>query len=198
MTRAILLTALAAVALTGCNSTKIFRSEMLESIGPVDPTGMTVAVMASGTSEANVAEVEEAVAARISEGKATGVAAHTIVPAGASHEQLARALSDAGVDALVFLRLTGTTDTQVSREEPQFYGSLSSYYDTAWQTNPHYVSTRTYTTYEVEVVCYRVSDGKPFWKANTETFAPNSKKDFANGMTKAVAKTMRDQGLIAE
>jgi len=193
-----------AVLLTaGCSSTKFTKTEVAEGIGPVDFTGKKVAVMAVATSEDVRANVENAIVEEMNKRGIIGVASHTIIPLSEiSNSKKSKAvIAASGASALVYMKLVGmdkTTKYTADDYGQPHYGSLMSYYDHAWINDPVDITARTYVTYIVETICYRVSDQKMIWKGTSETFSPKNEESFAKEIIEAARKVMKKQGVLAD
>lgn len=192
---------LAMLAASGCSSTKFVSTHKTEGIGPIDLTGKKVAALVIHADEKARIEAEDALANEISKRGMTGVPAYTFLPSSdvGNKTKAKAAIKESGAEGLIICRLVGVEDT--TRYEPSFneayYGSMMSYHDYSWAHPYNPGIAKTYTTYSIETLCYRVSDEKLIWSGTSETFSPNSVKSLSRELVKEAGKVMKKQGLIA-
>lgn len=192
-------------SLVGCTGTKIIESTVLEDTGPVDLSGKTVAVLALTGDEAVRKAVENALVLEFGKRDIQGLASHTVIPSESARDQdqVKTALAASEADLLIVLDLLGTKEeTRYEVADPfdhyyhsTFYYSYSALYDHRYIHDP-FVWERTYTTYTVATLVYRMSDEKLVWKAISESFAPAGAKGFAREITRAASATLKKEGLL--
>lgn len=198
--------AICAAMLTGCTGTKILESTVLETVDPVDLSGKTIAVLALTGDEAMREDVENALVAELAAGDIHGLASHALVPAESARDTniVHAALAASGADVLIALDLLGIAeetrydvvdDFGYYYDSPFHYASYSALYDYRYIDHP-LTWARTYKTYTVAVMVYRMADEKLVWKAISESFAPSGAQDFAREITHAASAALQQDGLL--
>jgi hypothetical protein len=194
-----------AALLVGCTGTKIIETTVFENTGPVDLAGTRVAVLALAGEENMRKDVEGELVAELDKRGIEAVASYAVVPVYAPGDRGAvkAALTESGADLLVALDLLGTEEeTRYESADPYGDFYFSSYYNSYLALYDHYtfsspfVWERTYTTYIVATMIYRVADEELVWKAISESFAPAGTKGFAREITQAASEALRKDGLL--
>lgn len=184
----------------GCSGTKILESTVGNIEGPIDLTGQNVAILALTGDLKLRQEVENEFVELMADEGIVGLALHTVISGSDARDKdvVRAALAEAGADFVVALELLDT-------EEVTYYDTMSPYdsydasfytfYDYRYVTNP-FLWERTYTTFTVKTLVYRVEDGELVWKAVSESFAPGSPRTFAKELTAAAKKTLKREGVL--
>jgi hypothetical protein len=118
-----------------------------------------------------------------------------------SEEQVRGAIQGGSYDGVIVSRLLGVEkDTKYipprTYTVPRTYRGYYGYYGTTWDVvhEPGYYETQTILRLETNL--YDVESGDLVWSGQSETFDPNSVEDVIDSVTRAVARRLRDEGLI--
>ncbi len=118
-----------------------------------------------------------------------------------SEDQIRGAIDGGGYDGVIVTRLLGVEEETeyvpprsytVGRRYSGVYGYYGTTYDTVHE--PGYTTTRTVVRLETKL--YDVASGELVWSGQSETFDPDPLTEGIDSVTKAVAKRLREEGLI--
>ncbi|KZE27248.1 hypothetical protein [Crenobacter luteus] len=195
-----------ALLLAACASTTV-RSEWRD---PADAAGAVerLAVFVAARDGTTRAFVEGQLALRLAGRNRVLAASGGALGLGAdvSEARLREALARDGFDAALLVRLVSTdTVRQYHPPETRFVGggwggwgpgyrSFYSYYPFVY-TTPGYTTTTTRVV--VELLLYRLPEGRMVWNAVTETVNPDSSAELVEGVERALADGLRRHKLLA-
>jgi hypothetical protein len=78
------------------------------------------------------------------------------------------------------------------------YGVFPGYMGYAWQEVAVAGRTRQDTRIVVEMLLYKLPEGKPIWTGVTDSMNPQSREELVDQITELVGKRLRSEGLIGE
>jgi hypothetical protein len=160
-------------------------------------------VIGVGENEASRRLFENRFAAALSAGVEASSPSYRLLPSSQrlTEDQVRDAIEGDGFDAVVVSRLLGVEKETTyipprTYVVPRAYHGYYSYYETSWDVvhQPGYTETRTIVLIETNL--YDVGSGSLVWSGQSETFDPSSVEDIIDSVTQAVAKRLREEGLI--
>lgn len=135
-----------------------------------------------------------------------------------SREEMEARVADSGADAVLCFKVIAVDrDNRYARPTPytvdgalypdwwedRYWGYYHPYpfgYWGYWYPAMQVTGSRgyweTFTTYRIESVLYRVSDGKLVWTATSETFDPDGQVDLARSVAAPVLKDLEARHLV--
>jgi hypothetical protein len=193
----------ALVFLAACAATTTLTSTWrAPDVQTIKPVGQSVAAVFMSRQEAQRRAGEESLAGDITNMGARGIPAYTIVPnePQMSAEAVRTKLKDAGVNAVVVMRVVGK-DQQVTYTPGYVaagpYGGFGPYWGYGWGSvySPGYLQTDTLVS--VETLLYALKDDKLIWASTSRTENPSDLAGLINEVAYATANAMVKEGLLA-
>lgn len=194
------------LTLTGCVSTSFVSTWKAPDVRAINPEGKRIAAVFVSSDEVSRRVAEDALARKINEQGAEGVAAYTLIPGGergdTDTDRACALLKLAGVDGVVVMREIGATQkvtyTPGYAAFPPYYEHLSGYWGYGWRTvyEPGYLTTDTVVS--VETLVYSLTRDELLWAGKSKTTNPAQIGRFVDEIADAVAKEMTSQGLLVK
>jgi hypothetical protein len=182
-----------ALGLAGCATTQLTDSWVDPSLQSL-PRFKKVMAAALNADPVLRRTAEDALVANIKRTRA--VPSYQVVPdwQGGDLGQVRARLQQAGIDGVVAMRLAGVDKEQTW--VPGNYSSFGGYWGYAYPLayDPGYL--RTDTIVRVETTIYSVADGKLIYAARSQTFNPSDARKTVKEIGEAVAKDLRQRGLL--
>jgi hypothetical protein len=193
----------ALICVAACAATTTLTSTWkAPDVQTITPAGQSVAAVFMSRHEAERRAGEEALAADLTNMGARGIPAYTIVPNGPqmSAEDVRAKLKDAGVNAVVVMRVVGK-DQRVTYTPGYVasgpYGGFGPYWGYGWGTvySPGYLQSDTLVS--VETLLYGLKSDKLMWASTSRTENPSDIAGLVNEVAYATANAMVKEGLLA-
>lgn len=168
----------------------------------ITPSGKTVAAVFMSRHESQRRAGEEALAANITKRGARGIPAYTIVADAPrmSAEAVRAKLKDAGVNAVVVMRVVGR-DQRITYSPGYVaappYGAFGPYWGYGWGAvySPGYLQSDTLVSVETQL--YGLDSDKLLWASTSRTTNPSDLDGLVNEVANATASAMVREGLLA-
>jgi hypothetical protein len=195
---------LLAVSLTGCSSTSFVSTWKVPLEGPIQFDGKRVAAVVVTANESTRRAGEDALARRISAGRAHGIPSYTLVSGETPKDQEAakKVLKEADIEGAVVMRVI-SSETEVSYSPggvyaAPYYGSFWGYWGYGWGMayDPGYL--RTDTVVMVETLVYSVTQDKLLWAGRSRTTNPSNVSRFILELSNKAASEMKKAGFIVD
>lgn len=176
---------LGAVFLTAC-ATQTSVTQVWQAQMPPTPPMQRVLVLAMSTDEPMRRTIEDAFVADLTKHGVNATQSYVFFGGNADHpavDYARKLVGEARYDGILVTRLHGV------KEDPRFAeqtGFWDGYYMYGWGYRDAYVVTDEIVTFENTLWDTRVTSNKLVWTAETKTTNPESGKDFAKSLTKAV------------
>jgi hypothetical protein len=168
---------------------------------PINRAGKKIAaiVLTGDASQRRAAEVY--LANDLTNRGALGVTSYTLLGFDNRNPDYARArLKENGVEGVVIMRMVGK-DQHTWSDPGGFagsaYASFGSYYSYGMALSYSTGSTHTETLIAIETLIYSLEDDKLVWASTSHTTNPDNLSHLVHEVADAVAREVRQQGLIA-
>jgi len=195
--------ALLTPGLAGCSSTSFVSTWKVPLDGPIQFDGKRVAAVVVTANESTRRAGEDALARRISVGRAQGIPSYTLVSGETPKDEAAakKILREANIDGAVVMRVIAS-EKEVSYSPggmyaAPYYGSFWGYWGYGWGMayDPGYL--RTDTIVMVETLVYSVTQDKLLWAGRSKTTNPSNVSKFILELSNKAASEMKKAGFIA-
>jgi hypothetical protein len=187
-----------------CASTSFVSTWKVPLDGPIQFDGKRVAAVVVSANESTRRAGEDALARRISAGRAQGIPSYTLVSGETPKDQEAakKILRDAGIEGAVVMRVI-SNEQEVSYSpggyySAPYYGSFWGYWGYGWGMayDPGYL--RTDTVVMVETLVYSVTEDKLLWAGRSRTTNPSNVSKFILELSNKAASEMKKAGFIVD
>ncbi|NQT88925.1 hypothetical protein HQ560_19310 [bacterium] len=185
---------LLALAVTGCNSTRLVGTWAAPDAGPI--TFKKVLVVCISSSPVSRRSTEDALVKQISRAQAT--ASYTLLSEDEVRDEKAVRAKMAGFDGALTLRVVKVSQetSYVGGSYPTYYGRFGSYRRRGWSGAYNPGRRQVDDIVRVETHIYSVKDDKLIWAGTSETVNAYSVESAVTELAKAVAKDLRKRGLV--
>ncbi len=191
-----------AILVAGCGSTSIRESWTAPTAGPIDFDKILVVFM--DTNEGSRRAAEDELVGLIDGAEA--VASYTLFSgseisnAEANEAAIRRKIDAGGFDGAIVMRSVSETQKlsySSGMAYPMHYGGFYGYYGYGWGMaySPGYMRTDTIVSIETNVYDLSTDDGL-MWSGISETYNPSNAAKMTREIAQAVAKELRQNGLI--
>jgi hypothetical protein len=144
---------------------------------------------------------EDIFAARLRADRVTAIQSYTLIPEDGevSHERLARAVEESGVDGVLITRLV-RVDRQVqiypgTYVGPPFVG-FYGFYSSAWVGFYEPPQVYAYDVVTSETTLFEAKNDRVIWSGTSETFAPQNVRKDTQEFVSIMAQALAAQGMI--
>lgn len=203
------LVCIAALCLSGCESTTFISTWKAPGVHGIDPLGKKIAVLVMSKDAAQRRSAEVYMSNDLTNRGAQGIPSYTLIGLDNPNVDYARTrFKEAGVDGVIVLRLVGhdqkvtVTPGGYSAYSAGPYRSFGSYYSSYYSpyvTTMSYTppSVRTDTEVSIETLIYSLKSDELIWAGTSRTSNPEGLSGLVDEVADAVAKEVVKQGLVA-